>query len=108
MRLPRSVRQADVRGKRVLVTLDSMHGAEFVRREMELWAPLVSSGGYLVVQDTAIDRHPEWIERYTEEDAGPARAVEGFLAAHPEFETDRSCDERFLFTFHPGGWLRRK
>ena len=99
---------ARVRGKRVAVTLDSMHGQSFVRREMELWAPLVTPGSYLVVQDTVIDRHPEWIARYTSESAGPAPAVDAFLATHPEFDRDRGREQRFLLTFHPDGWLRRK
>ena len=96
-------------GKRVLVTLDSLHGDRHVIKELERYASLVSPGSYLIVQDTAIDRHPEWIDRFARYDgseAGPAAAIERWLPEHPEFEVDKNR-EKFLFTFHPGGWLRR-
>ena len=98
-----------VAGGTVLVTLDSMHTTAHVRRELELYAELVSPGSYLVVQDTVIDEHPEWIERYAAYDgstSGPAPAVAEFLERRDDFVADRSR-ERFLFTFHPGGYLRR-
>ena len=98
-----------VAGKRVLVTLDSMHTREHVAKELARYADLVSVGSYLVVQDTVIDRHADWIQRYAGHDgstAGPAPAVCAFLEGDDRFEIDRSC-EKFLFTFHPGGYLRR-
>jgi cephalosporin hydroxylase len=39
---------------------------------------------------------------------GPAEALEEFLRDHGhEFEVDRGC-EKFLLTFNPGGYLRRR
>lgn len=87
------------RGKRVLVTLDSNHEAPHVAKELDAYAPLVSVGSYLVVQDTYIGK--EW---GTNEP--PIRAVREFLAAHPEFETDRSR-ERFAPTSCKDGFLKR-
>lgn len=86
----------------VLVILDSDHHAEHVRAECELYGPLVTIGSYLIVEDTNINGHPiPWGEG-----PGPAEAVAGFLAEHPEFKADCSR-ERFLVTFNPGGYLKR-
>jgi cephalosporin hydroxylase len=87
-------------GMKVLVTLDSLHTKDHVLEELELYAPLVSKGSYLVVQDTNIrDFFPTF-------GAGPGEAVEEFLKTHPEFEVDESR-ERLLLTYYPGGYLRK-
>ncbi len=88
---------------RVMVILDSDHHKEHVLAELELWAPLVTPGQYLIVEDTCINGHPVlsgW-------GPGPFEAVAEWLPRHPEFEVDRSR-ERFLSTFNPDGYLRRK
>jgi cephalosporin hydroxylase len=96
---------ADVRrraeGKRVMVILDSDHQQHHVAAEMRAWADLVSSGCYLVVEDTALGTAylPGW--------GGSLAAVEEWLPSHPEFEVDRSR-EKFLVTVNPGGYLRRR
>lgn len=98
-----------VKGKTVLLTLDSLHGRNHVLEELRRLSHLVSKGSYVVVQDTVIDRKPEWIERYASYDgstAGPGRAVEEFLQENRAYEVDPSR-ERFLFTFHPRGFLKR-
>ena len=91
-----------VKGKRVMVVLDSWHGRDHVLKEMELYGPLVSPGSYMIVQDTNINGHPVlpgW-------GPGPWEALDAFLPSHPEFEPDRSR-ERLLFTMHPRGYLKR-
>ena len=87
------------KGKRVMVILDSDHSKEHVPRELASYAPLVSVGSYLIVQDTGgvMIRDPN---------PGPRRALEEFLAKQKRFEPDRSR-ERMLFTMHPRGYLRR-
>lgn len=77
----------------VLVVLDSDHSKEHVLRELDLYAPLVTPGSYLVLEDTNVE--------------GPRNALAEWLPAHPEFEADR-CREKFLCTFNPGAFLRRK
>lgn len=87
---------------RVMVILDSNHTKAHVLKELELYAPLVTSGCYLIVEDTNINGHPVapgWGD-------GPYEAVEEFLKTHPEFAADRSC-ERLLVTFNPNGYLKR-
>jgi len=88
-------------GKRVMVDLDADHSAAHVARELELLAPLVSPGCYLVVEDTWIGRavRTEWAP-------GPADALDEWLAAGQPFEVDR-WRERLLLTHNPGGYLRR-
>ena len=92
----------EVSGKKVLVTLDSLHTRDHVLKEMEIYSKLVSSGSYLVVQDTNINGHPVgagW-------GPGPMEAVDDFLKTNDNFVVDRSR-EKFMLTFYPGGWLKR-
>lgn len=94
-----------VLGKKVLVLLDSDHRREHVLRELQLYSPLVSEGSYLIVQDTNINGHPV-LPDWGDGDGGPAEAVQQFLESSDEFEVDASR-ERLLFTFCPGGFLKR-
>jgi cephalosporin hydroxylase len=87
----------------VMVLLDSNHKAQHVLQELRSYHPLVTPGSYLVVEDTNINGHPV-------EDTfgpGPMEALRVFLGENDDFEIDREC-EKFLLTFNPDGWLRRK
>jgi cephalosporin hydroxylase len=77
----------------VMVVLDSDHDAFHVAKELELYSPLVKSGGYLIVNDTNTP--------------GPKEAVDQFLANHSDFYRAEGMDKYYL-TFHPGGYLRRQ
>ena len=92
-----------VEGHRTMVILDSAHDAAHVAAEIEAYAPLVSSGCYLIVQDGFVNGHP--LE--PDHGPGPYEAVQDFLATDDRFEVDRSR-ERMLFTFNPCGFLRRR
>jgi cephalosporin hydroxylase len=92
----------EVLGKKVLVTLDSLHTRAHVLKEMEIYSNLVTLGSYLVVQDTAINGNPV----YSDFGSGPHEAVQEFLRTHDNFMVDGSR-EKFLLTFYPGGWLKR-
>ncbi len=93
-----------VKGRRVLVTLDSLHTKDHVLKEMELYAPLVTEGSYLVVQDTIASKNPLFPS--FRESGGPMEAVDEFLKTHPEFVVDDER-EKFLLTFYPRGYLRK-
>ncbi len=91
-------------GDRVMCSLDSDHSHDHVRAELELYAPLVTPGQYLVVEDTNISGRPLRVP----DDAGPGAAADAFLATEfgQTFYKDVLC-ERHLLTMHPGGWLRK-
>jgi cephalosporin hydroxylase len=86
----------------VLVILDSDHTRDHVLNELGLYAPLVSPGSYLIVEDSNVNGHPV----ASDFGPGPAEAVERFLAESDEFEVDRSR-EKFFLTFNPSGYLRK-
>ncbi len=91
----------------VLVLLDSNHTRDHVRKELEMYAPLVSPGGYVVVFDsvmTMVHDAPNGNPVWTEDN--PATAVDDFLESHPEFSKDPSY-ERLEVTYCRGGFLRR-
>ena len=92
------------RGKSaVLVILDSGHGKDHVLAELRTYAPLVTPGSYLVVEDTNLNGHPV----LGDHGPGPAEAVAEFLAQTNAFARDESR-ERFLLTFNPGGYLWKR
>lgn len=70
----------------VLVLLDSNHSRAHVRAELEVYAPLVTPGSYIVATDGVMQEvadaprgKPEWISD------NPVSAVHDFLTSHPEF-----------------------
>ncbi len=92
----------EVKGRRVLVTLDSEHTRAHVLKELQAYAPLVSQNSYIVVQDTALEGHPIGAPS----DQGPWDAVQDFLKANGQFMVDHSW-ERFLISQNPSGYLKR-
>ena len=91
------------RGRRVMVVLDSDHHKQTVLDELEAYGPLVSSGCYLIVEDTHLGRSV-WLEEFGGD--GPADALDVWLPDHSEFTVD-SSREKHGFTQHPGGYLLR-
>jgi cephalosporin hydroxylase len=92
-------------GKTALVIHDGDHERGAVLRDLELYAPLVTPGSYLIVEDGILDLFPPgddfgWLVE------GPLPATEDFLALHPEFAVDEKR-ERYLMTYNPRGFLRR-
>lgn len=87
---------------RVLVVLDSEHSCRHVLSEMVAYAPMVSRGSYLIVEDTNINGHPI-LRDYG---PGPMEAVTEFLRSHDNFRIDPE-KEKFILTFSPRGFLRK-
>jgi cephalosporin hydroxylase len=96
------VRQQILPKHRVLAILDSDHSKDHVLNELRAYAPMVTTGSYLIVEDTNINGHPV----NAEFGPGPMEAVNEFLSENRDFEID-SSREKFLMGFNPRGWLRR-
>jgi cephalosporin hydroxylase len=94
----------------VLVFLDSNHTHDHVLAELNAYADLVSAGSYCVVFDTFVEDMPAdyvWTDRSWGKGNNPKTAVWAWLKEHPEFEIDRSIEDRLLITSAPDGFLRR-
>ena len=95
------MRRAADEAHSVMVVLDSWHGYEHVRRELDAYHTLVTPGQYLVVQDTKLDR--------LRGRPSAKAAVRAFMSGAPgakRFATDRSR-EYLLYSQHAEGYLRR-
>jgi cephalosporin hydroxylase len=79
--IERARAEAEAADGHVLVILDGDHSREHVAGELEAFA----------------GQRP-----------GPLPANREFLASHPEFEYDAELGDRYGFTTHPLGWLRRR
>ena len=101
--------------ERVLVFLDSNHAKAHVLAELELYAPFVSVGSYIVATDGIMKdvagaprTQPDWVTN------NPYEAAREFLASHPEFvheqppwPFDESLGLKANVTQWPGAWLKR-
>lgn len=98
----------------VLVILDSNHTYDHVMQELELYAPLVTKGSYIVSTD-GVMRDVVGVPRAGEgwETDNPANAAEDFVTKHPEFVIEQPewpFNESTLtqnVTHYPSAWLRR-
>jgi cephalosporin hydroxylase len=97
-----AVREEARRADGVMVILDADHSRDHVVRELERYSQLVTVGNYLIVEDTNVNGNPV----LPEHGAGPAEALNEFLAMHDGYVVD-SSRERLLLTSNPGGYLRR-
>ena len=86
---------------RVMVVLDSDHTKEHVLKELDIYAPVVTVGSYIVVEDTNIHGHP----LRNDLPEGPWEAVHEWLPSHPEFQIDSIIEP--VISNNPEGWLRR-
>lgn len=100
--------------EKVLVVLDSNHTYDHVAKELEVYAPMVSVGSYIVATDGImgilhdVERgNPGW------KDDNPARAAADFARAHPGFELEvpqppfNEGQVTQPVTHWPGAYLRR-
>ena len=92
---------ADYYGGPVVVILDSDHREPHVTKELEVFAPFVTPGSWLIVEDTDVNNHPV----LEEHGPGPFEAVEKWLPNHPEFQEDKRIPSSHLFSMH--SWFRR-
>lgn len=101
-------------GKRTMVVLDSDHSAAHVKREIELYSPLVTAGCALVVEDGLFD-YADRMQLRREgmrsliTGGGPARAIRATLARWSDWRPadGLSVGSPLSQNVH-GWWVRRK
>ena len=95
--------------KRILISLDSNHTHDHVLAELKAYAPLTSKGSYCVVFDTIVEDMPDelFANRPWSKGDNPKTAVREYLKTHPEFEIDKSVENKLLITVAPDGYLKR-
>jgi cephalosporin hydroxylase len=97
-------------GRKVLVIHDGDHNRAKVLEDIRAYAPLVSVGSYLIVEDGVIDQIHADADREGRfgdfRDGGPLRATREFLRENDSFVVDASR-ERYLITYNPEGFLKR-
>lgn len=86
----------------VMVVLDSDHSMPYVLQEMKTYSTFVTSGSYLIVEDTSINGHPV-APQYG---PGPMEAVQVFLQENNSFVVDKTR-EKFFMSFNPNGYLKK-
>lgn len=99
------------RPSRIMVSLDSDHSAEHVRREIELYAPLVTPGCYLVVEDGVL----AWLNdaqlraHGCDYEGTPLDAIERWRnRGWGPFTRDHAIEAiGSVPTMNPAGWWRR-
>lgn len=103
------VRQAAQGYQRILVCLDSNHTHAHVLAELQAYAPLTSVGSYCVVFDTIVEDMSKdmFPDRPWGPGDNPKTAVWEYLKTHPEFEIDKSIQDKLLITVAPDGYLKR-
>lgn len=115
------VRSLIPEGWPTMVTLDSAHDGLHVCREIELYAPMVTSGQYLLVQDTFLGLcwggnllPAQCHEAVARGDIRafdyhncPLGAVEALLDTSDDFVVDLDR-QRYVLTLHPFGFLKRR
>jgi len=86
---------------RTMVVLDSDHHYPHVLKELQLWAPKVTRGQYLVVEDTNLNGHPVqpgWGK-------GPGEAAQDFFNTSKDFKKDTELLKKYGFSFN--SWYQR-
>ena len=93
----------------ILISLDSNHTHDHVLAELQAYAQLTSKNSYCVVFDTVVEDMPKELsgDRPWGPGDNPKTAVWEYLKTHPEFEIDKSIQNKLLITVAPDGYLKR-
>jgi len=99
---PETVRNVteQITSDRVMVVLDSDHQYKHVKKELIAYAPLVTVGQYMVVEDAYNPARDGWWE--------PKKAIDRFLQTNDQFTRETKYDDKYLMNYSTMyGWLRR-
>ena len=104
-----NVREIAKNKKKVMVFLDSNHTHKHVLKELELYAPLVTVGSYLVLPDTFIEYFPKGYYSNRPWDVGnnPLTALREFLSKNDNFIIDKEKVDKLMITEAFDGYLKR-
>jgi len=93
----------------ILLVLDSNHTHDHVLKELQLYAPFVTKGSYLVVFDSVVEDMPNefFHDRPWENGNNPKTAVWEFLKNNDSFVIDKNIQNKLLITVAPDGYLKR-
>ena len=95
--------------KSILIILDSNHTHEHVLKELQIYAPLCTSGSYVIVYDTLVEDMPAHLQP-TDRPWGlgnnPKTAVHEYLKSTERFVIDKELQAKLLLTVAPDGWLK--
>jgi cephalosporin hydroxylase len=93
-------------GQRVMVVEDSAHTYGTTLFALRTFGPLVTSGCYMVVEDTIVEDEehcpPDWYDPGT-----VGRAIDEFMEEEGA-DWEREAKDKFIVTMHDKGWLRRR
>lgn len=94
---------------KVMVFLDSLHTHEHALKEMDLYAPMVSVGSYLVLPDTFIEYFPKgyYADRPWDVGNNPLTAIREFMAKNDDFIIDREKSSKLMITEAFDAYLKR-
>jgi cephalosporin hydroxylase len=99
-----------VEGKKtVMVCLDSNHTHDHVLAELQLYAPFVTVGSYLVAFDTIVEDLPAdlYADRPWSVGDNPKTAVWQFLKDNDDFVINNEIDNKLLVSVAPSGYLKK-
>ena len=98
-----------VKGKKVLVCLDSNHTHEHVLEELRLYADMVNVGSYIVCPDTFVEYFPKGYcdDRPWDVGNNPMTALIAFLKEDDRFIIDKDIDNKLMITEGFDGYLKR-
>ncbi len=98
-----------VKGKKVMVCLDSNHTYEHVKNEINVYKDLVSKNSYLVVEDTFSEYFPKGYYSNRPWDVGnnPMIALKEFLKTNKNYKIDKKICSKLQITETFDGYLKR-
>lgn len=98
-----------IKGKKVMVCLDSNHTYEHVKNEIEIYKDLVTKNSYLVVEDTFSEYFPKGYYSNRPWDVGnnPMIALKEFLKTNKNFEIDKKICSKLQITETFDGYLKK-
>lgn len=99
-------KQISIKGyERVMIILDSDHRKDYVLAEIKKYAPLVSKGCYLVIEDTFLSRYMNNEDGHNDYSGGSSwEAVQEWN--QNGFAHNDTLSNMFTLSMNPGGWFK--